>query len=324
MPDRISVAVKAGRGSGRAGPEPAVTVNGRYLFGAPGADLPVEAKVRLVKAPFTPKATPTTSSATRSAASRTRKSSRKPATSTPRAWPVSRPACPRPLAPGGPGGHLHRPGARGRRRGVTGWRACRSTVYAAYPGLKRLASDAATPGKPMRFDYMVVAPDGKLVDTAELSATLYRGRLADGAAQKTRTARLPTNPCATPRCGKPGRLRPRAARATPIHRAHLRQLPAGPFGPGKPAPPPNWNSTPAASAIRPWAVENPARLELKPDKAEYALGRDRPLQVRAPFAGKLLVTVEGSGVHDVQVVPLAGNTGRDRHSGQARIHAGST
>ncbi len=55
-------------------------------------------------------------------------------------------------------------------------------------------------------------------------------------------------------------------------------------------------------------MKNPSRLELDLDKAEYQPGDTAVVQVRAPFAGKLLVTVERDRVLDTQVYDLTGNT----------------
>ncbi len=58
----------------------------------------------------------------------------------------------------------------------------------------------------------------------------------------------------------------------------------------------------------PWAVENPDRLELELDRDEYAPGDVATLQVRSPFPGRLLVTVERDGIDTVRTFDLAGNT----------------
>jgi uncharacterized protein YfaS (alpha-2-macroglobulin family) len=58
----------------------------------------------------------------------------------------------------------------------------------------------------------------------------------------------------------------------------------------------------------PWAMKNPGRLQLDLDKSEYAPGDVATLQVRAPFSGKLLVTVERDDVTYTAVETLTGNT----------------
>src|SRR6185369_3916300 len=61
----------------------------------------------------------------------------------------------------------------------------------------------------------------------------------------------------------------------------------------------------------PWAIKNPARLELildRPGDRDYAPGETASVQVRAPFPGKLLVTVEREGVLYSEVHTMTGNT----------------
>jgi len=58
----------------------------------------------------------------------------------------------------------------------------------------------------------------------------------------------------------------------------------------------------------PWAIQNPARIELDLDKTEYQLGSTAMVQVKAPFKGKLWLTVEQEKVHFSRIVNLTGNT----------------
>ncbi len=60
----------------------------------------------------------------------------------------------------------------------------------------------------------------------------------------------------------------------------------------------------------PWAIKNPARLELDLDKPEYTAGDTATVQVRAPFPGKLLLTVERDKVLDTKIYDLQGNTAK--------------
>ncbi len=59
----------------------------------------------------------------------------------------------------------------------------------------------------------------------------------------------------------------------------------------------------------PWAMDNPDRIEMDLDKKEYVPGQHARIQIRAPFAGKLLLTVEREKIFQHQVVELKENTG---------------
>jgi uncharacterized protein YfaS (alpha-2-macroglobulin family) len=309
VPDRISVAVKPDAPSASPGQPLAFTITGRYLFGAPGADLPVEARVRLVKAAFAPKGyadyvfgDPERSFEDTEILQETGNLDAGGHISYTAALPDD-------LAP--PAALTAIVTARVREgggRGVTGLARLPVHAYAAYPGLRRLKSEATVPGKPVRFEYVVVTPEGKLTESEELTATLYRDtwqtvlRKGPDGSYKYESVRDPKTVEVKSVAAKGGRG---AVEFTPPTFGSYRltltdpasgatsqlEFYAGGFG------------------YSPWAVENPARLELKPDKAEYASGETARLQVRAPFAGKLLVAVEGAEVHDVQILDLAGNTG---------------
>ncbi len=57
-----------------------------------------------------------------------------------------------------------------------------------------------------------------------------------------------------------------------------------------------------------WSREKPGRVELAWDKETYAPGETARLQVRAPFAGPALLTVETDRVREARVVALEKNT----------------
>lgn len=59
----------------------------------------------------------------------------------------------------------------------------------------------------------------------------------------------------------------------------------------------------------PWAMDHPDRVQLDLDKASYTSGQTATLQIKAPFSGRALVTVEREKVYDVMVVDLKENTG---------------
>lgn len=64
----------------------------------------------------------------------------------------------------------------------------------------------------------------------------------------------------------------------------------------------------SGSGFSPWALKNPARIELDLEKKEYMPGETAKLQVRAPFSGELLLTVEQEDIYYTQTHTMDGNT----------------
>ena len=58
----------------------------------------------------------------------------------------------------------------------------------------------------------------------------------------------------------------------------------------------------------PWAVRNPSRIELELDRDEYRPGQSAKVLVKAPFPGRLLLSVERDGVYHASIHRLEGNT----------------
>ncbi len=60
----------------------------------------------------------------------------------------------------------------------------------------------------------------------------------------------------------------------------------------------------------PWAMGQPDRLDIDFDKSSYKPGETAEVQVRAPFSGQLLLTVERDGVRTYKTVEMKENTAR--------------
>ena len=309
VPDRISVTVAPGTAAATPGKSLSFGIAGRYLFGAPAGNLPVETRARLVKAPFAPAGyaaytfgDPERSFEDREILEETGNLDEKGTAEVTASLPedLSPPAALEAI--------LTARVREGGGRGVTGVARVPVHVYPAYPGLKRLASEAATPGKPMTFNCVLVTPDGKPASNATLAATLYRDtwqtvlrKGPDGSFkyESTRDAKTLETQTVEAAAGKG------TFAFTPpsfgSYRVVLKDPTSGASS--------QVEFYAGGSGYAPWAMENPGRLELKADKKDYASGETAKFQVRAPFAGKMLVTVEGSAVHDVLVMDLPGNTG---------------
>jgi uncharacterized protein YfaS (alpha-2-macroglobulin family) len=309
VPDRIAVAVDSQDKAVTPGQPVSFAVTGRYLFGAPGADLPVEARGRLVKAAFAPKGFEQYVFGDPERSFEDNEFYQESATLDAEGKASFTAELPGDLSPPAALEAIFTARVReGGGRGVAGLTRLPVHVYPAYPGLRRLPSDALPPGKPASFDCVSVASNGTLAATASLTATLFRDEWQT-----------------VLRKGPDGTVKYESVRDPKVVDSKEVAL-AG--GKGRVAfTPPSFGSyrlvledpdSGASSQLEfyaggfgysPWAMENPARIELKTDKADYATGETARVQVRAPFAGKLLVAVEGAAIHDVQVVDLPGNTG---------------
>jgi uncharacterized protein YfaS (alpha-2-macroglobulin family) len=58
----------------------------------------------------------------------------------------------------------------------------------------------------------------------------------------------------------------------------------------------------------PWAMAEPEKLTIDLDKETYRAGEQAVLQVRSPFAGKLVLTVEREGILDQRIIDMPENT----------------
>ncbi|MHC1789783.1 alpha-2-macroglobulin family protein [Solidesulfovibrio sp.] len=309
VPDRISVAVTSEAAGAAPGGDVPFAVAGRYLFGAPGADLPVEVRARLVKAAFAPKGFEQFVFGDPERSFEDTEFYQESGTLDAEGKATFQAALPGDLSPPAALEAVLTARVReGGGRGVAGLARLPVHVYPSYPGIRRLASDSVPPGKPVSLECVSVGTDGKPAQTPALTATLYRDQWQT-----------------VLRKGPDGSLKYESVRDPKVMDTKDVAL-AG--GTGRVSfTPPSFGSyrvvlndpeSGAASQLEfyvggfgysPWAMENPARIDLKPDKTEYASGETARLQVRAPFAGKLLVAVEGTGIHDVQVIDLKGNTG---------------
>lgn len=308
MPDRIEVGIDPATKEASLGQNVAFDVSSRYFFGPPARDLPVETRVRLEAAEFSPQGWQDyvfgesdrafDAREVLSAESRLDDSGRAtfeavlPDGLRPAAALAAAITC-RVRESGG--------------RGVAAMARVPVHAYPYYLGLKKLASQGVDPGLTQRFDYAAVAPDGQAAPSGRLMARFYEDRW------QTVLRRTPSG----------------ALSYDSVRDSRLLQetaLPAGDSAGSFAFTPPSYGAyrvvledpvTGAAASIQfyaggwgysPWAMENPARLDLVLNKDEYRVGEMARVQVRAPFAGRLLVTVENDRVRDVQVHELSGNT----------------
>jgi hypothetical protein len=309
-PDRISASVTAGLERASPGQELTFTVEGRYLFGAPASGLDSEAQVTLTPAPFTPKGFDeyVFGDPERDFEPQTILQGEAVLNDDGQAvYKASIPASLKP--PAALTAVISTRVSEAGGRGVAARLKVPVDAYPSYPGLKKLGDSGLAPSEPHSFDYVVVDGQGQEAQAKSLTAELYEDRWQtvlrrqeDGQGFKYETKRdsrlVERRELASP--GSKGQVN-----FTPPKFGSYRLVLTDPDS-GASAQLSFWAE---GQGYNPWAMENPARLEFAAAKADYLPGETAKLQVRSPYPGKLLVTVESTGVQDVFVVDMPGNTG---------------
>ncbi len=308
VPDRIKVGLTPGAPFGLTGRELGLTVTSRYLFGPPAAGLPADLSVTLKPAPVGFPGfedyvfgDPEGSFQTREVFSGEEKLNEAGEA----AFGVALPAGLKP--PAGLAAVVSARVSEQGGRGVTAMRTIPVHAYPAYVGLKKLAREDVPLDARVEFTFAVVSPEGAATPGGRLVAELVRDRW------QTVLRRTPD-----------GSFRYESVRDAEV--VSSQDLPAGQAAGGFGFTPPAFGSyravlsdpeTGAKSQLSffvsgagysPWAVEHPGRLELKPGKNAYLAGEEAHVQLRAPYPGKALVTLEREGVLETQVVDVPGNT----------------
>lgn len=310
VPDRISVAIEGPRAAPAAGQPLQYRVASHYLFGPPGAGLDVESRVSLESAPFAP---PGHLGFT--FANEDREFARRELLAREGTLDAEGAASFEAPIPAGlevPSALVAVVTARVSERGGRGVAAqARFPVhpYPYYLGLKQVKEGYAEPGQPVAFELIGAAPDGSVVPTGALRVELFRDewqtvlrRTASGSYRydsqlEARSVDLTSLPAGEQR---------HSFAFTPSEYGRYRVVATDP-------------ATGASARVAfyasgwgfaPWAVENPGRIELDLERDELRAGERAVVQVRAPFAGRLLLAVERERVLHTELHELAGNTAR--------------
>lgn len=315
VPDRIKVEIRTQPGktgeAARVGPgdELSWEVTSNYLFGPPAAGLPVETRARLVDDTFAPEGWEGWSFRNDERQLDDREifvreeSLGDEGTATFAATVPSGASVPSSLS-AVITARVRETGGRG----VTARTRLRVDPYPYYLGLQAPES-YAEPGESVRLPWVALTPEGKEAKAGSLRADFYR--------QRWNTV-LRRTPAGTYRYETTRELELVATQ--PIDggtsRGEIEVVPPG-YGSYKLVV---LDPRTAASAsvsfyasgwgFAPWALENPARVELDLEKDEYRPGETAVVQVRAPFPGRLLLTVERGRVLHSQLHTLDGNTAR--------------
>jgi uncharacterized protein YfaS (alpha-2-macroglobulin family) len=316
VPDRIKVAVEEEKKSVLPGEEMHYKVRGTYLFGPPAEGLSIDTQVTLIPKDFAPKGyeayvfiNPERKFDPRQVFSEKGKLNEegikefvakvpedlRPPSSL-EAWITAR---------------VQETGGRG----VAARNIINVHPYPFYLGIKRRGrSKYAEPGKEVVFEYIALSPgeaDGELkeVKTGALRAEFFIDRW------NTVLRRTPSGNYKYESIRDSALLESKTLEGgtsngsfgfTPYEFGSYRVVLTDPKG-GASTEVQFYASGWGFSA---WAIENPARVELDLERDEYMPGEWAVLQVRAPFSGKLLVTVERDEIYHTEIHTLSGNTAK--------------
>ncbi|WP_432737932.1 alpha-2-macroglobulin family protein [Maridesulfovibrio sp. FT414] len=308
MPDRISAEIITS-GQATAGRKLNFHVEGRYLFGPPAEGLPVNARVTLEPAEFAPEGY----SGYRF---NTDESSFKPreimvtenrldnngtfafATDIPSSLQSDSAIQARLTA------RVTETGGRG----VTATRTTPVIISEFYPGLKKLEKQGYDQGEAVTLDYITLTPEAKPVKAAKLVMKLYRDRWQT-IVRATASGSYRYETERDPQLVESREISPEGESGT-------FKISAPEFGSYRVILSDPASGVSAQSdffcggwGYSPWALENPARLEIIPNRTgDYKPGDMAKFQVRTPFAGRMLVTVEDNSVRWMKTVDVEGNT----------------
>ncbi len=192
-------------------------------------------------------------------------------------------------------------------RGVTATRRHPLHVYANYLGLKRAGSGYVEPGQESAFEYISLDPEGQAHPTGLLQLRIFKDQWQT-VLRRTASGSFRYESVRDPRLVRSEELDSGSSNGqfsfTPAEFGSYRVV----LEDGASGASTQLSFYASGWGYSPWAIENPARLELELDREEYLPGQTARLQIRSPFSGRLLLTVESHGVHFVRTYDLEGNS----------------
>jgi len=309
VPDRIKVEVRNDRPDYGVGDTMMIEVSGQMLYGAPAAGLKVTSEIALTPTDFRPHGYSSflfsfpdnEASVRRISLGDARLSDSGTVTLQHIVGPGHRP-------PSALTAQVWATVSETGGRAVSSYTESKVYPYRRFVGIKANVSGYARTGEPVSAELVVLRPDGTattadsiLVSFARLVFNSMLQKQPDGSyrfisersEEVIDSAWLTVGPDGARVAFTPvdyGRYRITARDAVGGHSAAVEFFASG------------WGRVP-------WSMEEPDRLQLDLDQADYTCGTTARLQIRAPFSGRLLVTVENQTVQDYMVVDLPENTG---------------
>ncbi len=308
MPDRISAEIITAKETS-IGQDLNFEVEGRYLFGPPAENLPVNARVILEPAQFSPEGYEKYRFNTDKSSFKPReilKTEAKLDESGKFSFAVSIPATLK--SNSAVQGRMTAQVSETGGRGVTATKTGPVLISKFHPGLKKLTKQGYEQGESVKLDYVTLTPQGEKIKAAKLTMKLYRDRwqtivrATPSGSYKYVTER-------DPQLLETREISPKDATGTfkvsPPEFGSYRIILSDPE---------SGVSTQAdffcgGWGYSPWALENPARLEIIPTrKGDYKPGEMAEYQIRTPFAGRMLVSIEDNTIRWTKTLEVRGNT----------------
>lgn len=308
MPDRMKVAVNTDKSAYDLGSEVAMDISAVSLFGPPAADRKVTAAYTIEAVPFVPseqwKAFHFASTKSFERQRTTLQESKTDADGQAQ-YKFKLPETIK--APSQLNGVLTATVSEPGGRAVTDTHRVIIHPYSHYVGIKRASSGVPKPNEDVPINYIAVDKNGNVAANRELLMTVKkvhwnsilrrngRGRyeyISDNQVTSLETHKL----ISTTEMG--------TFTFTPTeygeYRIQLDDIATGATTELK-VETSGWGSAPSS-------MKNPSLLEMSLDKQTYQLGETAKLQIKAPFPGKLLLTIEREKILSYRTVNLKGNT----------------
>jgi uncharacterized protein YfaS (alpha-2-macroglobulin family) len=308
MPDRIKVQIKPDASSYQAGRTILTDVDGKMLFGPPAAGYQVSGNISIENLPFAPKGF-TGYAFANSDLSFARMSVDLPdaVLNDTGGYQYSYTIPEKLTAPSSLKGLIGVTVSEPGGRGVSGYAEVVIHPYPNYVGIKLAKEEYAEPGKPTEVNIVAVGQDGNAIDLEKCRVrfysvsynTIYKKDRSGSYRwiSERKTSLIDSSTVAIPAAGK-------VMNFTASSYGSYRLVVEDPSG-GHSAAVEFWAS---GWGYAPWAMDNPDKIELGLNKKEYLPGEKATLQVRAPFGGKLLLTIEKDQVLDIISRDMPENT----------------
>lgn len=310
MPERIKVTTKLDRQTYADGKTATIKVEGMNLFGPPAAGRRVELKVKLEPVPFSPQGyasftfgDPERSFGVKEQELGESKLDKDGLATFTYTFPegLTPPAKLRSI--------FHATVIEDGGRAVSSYQVADLHCYDRYIGVRSATADNyCNLNQPYQVKYVVLNQEGKPVNNAELEVEVFRiswnsiyRRNADGKYEYVSEEERESVYKGKLNAGKGEQSFQFAPKEYGRHVIVFQDA----------------NSPSRASlsfyasgwGYSPWAMENPDKIQLETEHQEYRAGAQAKIQIRAPFSGKALVTVEREKIYEYRIIDLKENTG---------------